>query len=422
MLRPRLSSFCESALALASSAQAAFILESGKAAAKFLRMFDQAITRFKDFLWRLPWAVFLLVLLAFLVLKNGLWVFPAVEKVRLISLDIYHGHFVNEPREQYLNYSYLGPLLGHALGTNASTQSYVLMHFFLWLAGTAGILQMFRKKFGDDLGRYAGLALVGLPITTTCLVWLGNSDVFVFLGASVLFLTSSWLVALLAGLLLGVAHFEQTALILLLLLLPAWLLKKPAVLSARLLLLGLAGAVAGRLLLQGWFYLEHIHLAMDRVNYVLTAGDSQFAFALAAHFGVLLLSLFGAFWPYLVFRLEALRESDRRPFWGVVVALLLAAAVLGVVLDSTRIFALLSWPLFLLLLPGMLDEGRRRDELRKIFLACALAAILFPPLMVWSGQIFSSANYVFAGRVLTAVQDSEPVFPDNYKRYNELYK
>ena len=134
------------------------------------------------------------------------------------------------------------------------------------------------------------------------------------------------------------------------------------------------------------------------------------------------MSLFGAFWPYLIFRLEALRETGRRPFWGVAAALLGAAAILGVVLDSTRIFALLTWPIFLLLLPGMLDEGARRDELRKIFLACALAAIMFPPLMVWSGQIFSSSNYVFAERVVDAAQNSEPVFPDNDKHLNELYK
>ena len=102
--------------------------------------------------------------------------------------------------------------------------------------------------------------------------------------------------------------------------------------------------------------------------------------------------------------------------------LLGAMAILCVVLDSTRIFALLSWPLVLLLLPGMIEEGARRDELRKTFLACAMAAVVFPPLMVWSGKVFSSANFVFADRLITAAQDSEPVFPDNYKMYNDLYK
>jgi len=385
-------------------------------------MFNQAITRFKDFLWRLPWGVFLLILLAFLVLKNGLWPVPNIDLVRSISLDLQANPVAHLPRQQYLMYSYVGPFLGHWLGTNVSIQAYVFMHFFIWLAATVAILQGIRRKFGDDLGRLAGLALVGLPVTTTCLVWLGDSDVFVFLASSLLFLTTSWVVAFLVGIFFGVAHFELGVLIGAALLGSAWLIGNPRLLNGRALLLSLVGMVLGRMALQEWFEWNHFHLGTDRFQYVLTADPDRFARGLVEHFGILTLSLFGAFWPYVIFRFEALRETRRPLFWGLSAWLLGAVAILCIVLDSTRIFALLSWPLVLLLLPGMIEEGARRDELRKTFLACAMAAVVFPPLMVWSGKVFSSANFIFADRLITAAQDSEPVFPDNYKMYNDLYK
>jgi len=375
-------------------------------------MLNQAITRFKDFLWRLPWGVFLLILLAFLVLKNGLWVTPAIETVRAISLDLHSNPVASAPRQQFLMYSYFGPLLGHWLGLSGSTQQFVLMHFCFWLIGTVAILHSLRKKFGDDLGRLAGLALVGLPVTTTCLVWLGKSDVFVFVFSSLLFLTASWPIAFLAGVILGVANFEQGFFIVLFLLVPAWLIKKPEVLNVRLLLLGLAGLAVGEGLLLGWFRYNHFHLNSGRLYYILTEDPDQFSHQIGFRFGVLALSLFGVFWPYLLFRMEAARENDRKLFAGAVFGLVGAATLLCVVLDSTRVFGLLTWPLFLLLLPGMLDEGDRRDELKKIFLACALIAVVFPPLMVAPGRMFSSANFVFAERLFTAVETGQPIFPD----------
>lgn len=375
-------------------------------------MLDQAVTRFKDFLWRLPWGVFLLILLAFLVLKNGLWVAPGIETIRAISLDLRHNPLALEPRNQFLMYSYFGPLLAHLLHANGTTQQFVLMHFFFWLAGTVAVLHLVRKKFGDDLGRLAALALVGLPVTTTCLVWLGKSDVFVFVCSSLLFLTASWPVAILAGVVLGLANFEQGAFIVLFLLVPACLIKRPAVLNVRSLLFGVAGLAIGEALMLGWFHYNHFDLNSGRLYYMLTEGAGGFAHQLAFRFGVLALSLFGAFWPYLIFRLEAARENDRQLFAGVALGLAGAAALLCVVMDSTRVFGLLTWPLFLLLLPGLLDEGVRRDELRKIFLACALAAVIFPPLMVAPGRIFSSANFAFGERLVTAIETAQPVFPD----------
>jgi len=375
-------------------------------------MLDHAITRFKDFLWRLPWGVFLLILLAFLVLKNGLWVAPGIETIRAISLDLHHNPVAHEPRAQFLMYSYFGPLLAHLLHANGTTQQFVLMHFLFWLVGTVAILYRVREKFGDDLGRLAGLALVGLPVTTTCLVWLGKSDGFVFVCSSLLFLTASSPVAFVAGIILGLANFEQGVFIVLFLLIPACLIKRPAVLSVRLLLFGLAGLAVGEGLMLGWFHYNHFDLNSGRLYYMLSEGAGGFAHQLAFHFGVLALSLFGAFWPYLIFRLEAARETDRQLFTGAAIGLAGAAALLCVVMDSTRVFALLTWPIFLLLLPGLLDEGARRAELKKIFLACALAAVVFPPLMVAPDRLFSSANYVFGERVITAVETSQPVFPD----------
>jgi hypothetical protein len=338
---------------------------------------------------------FVALVLGLAVLRNGLWFVPNVDLVRQISLDptTCPELIRTFPPVQYLMSSYLGPLLAWLLRANGDYLVFALLHLALFLALFPVVLWQARRKFGDPFARCLGIAFAVLPVSTTVFTWLGNSDTFTVLLGSAVFLCESVVVLLPAGFLLGVNHFEQGVLIVLLTALSQWFIAGPVPLSPRKRVAWVwaaLGLALGKAALSRWFAAHHFPLAAGRLEWVMATGLSHFATMFVVNLLPLLFSLFNVFWAAVLLLGLVIAGKYPRRLMELAVLCGLALATAALTYDATRVFALLCWPVVLafLLLALHVDPAPHAGT-RKLMTAVLASGLVVPPLMVWAGNIHS---------------------------------
>jgi hypothetical protein len=338
---------------------------------QFTRKIEQLL--FESPTWKL-----LAVVSALWLVKTGIWVYPNPLALWAMAQNPFASPFTN-PDEHYLMWSWLGPWLAWLAGATTMTKL-----FALYLAYSAAFTFLFVRvalaSLPRELARTAIVLFAVLPVSTTAYFWVGQDSLTLLLIMTALAFPSAPLVTAVAGVLLGMQHFEQGFFAAAGLCAAVFLNRRqgyPLPYGLKFCLLLVGATVTGKLALVGLFRHYDIHVNSGRMYW------------LRQHLGLLLSSFFlhvqGIVWSVLGLGwLAAARFADwgRRslPFFLVLGGLCLLAAVSG---DQTRVVAIVSFPLvtaYWLLNPDFLSRLGRRE----VALLFGLWVVM-PMSWVWMG-------------------------------------
>ena len=281
------------------------------------------------------------------------------------------------PLDQYLLGSPIGAIVAAIF--NATTErSFELVHVVVFIGFVIGIAVLLCRKFGVRAAALVGAGFIGSQTSVILMAWIGSYDVFTVGLSSLLLLVRSRWAALVIGFLLTFAAFEQGLIILLLLGVLALL----GMIEHKVNLLWAAGGlVVGRLLQQIWLSANHV-----------TEGRSSFLQQQGVHV------FLDQFWKGLPWLLPtclgvtivavAVAISSEQGWRNriVVVSLFIACFVpVAVSFDQSRIYAILTWPMVMVLLLRYSKRAEDRDVERLSMLTLGLAAIV-PGIFVWTGK------------------------------------
>ncbi len=167
----------------------------------------RTIDRIERFLFEAPARQFILVLIALMLVKTGIGVIGNASFSALLAKN----PFVNPlavAEHQYVIWNWLGSFLAWTIGASGQG-AFIALHMLF----TAGFLALFFglafRKFDDATARTAILLFVFLPVSSTPLFWVGYDSLTLPLILIALAFPGRWLIAAIAGVLLGMQHFEQ---------------------------------------------------------------------------------------------------------------------------------------------------------------------------------------------------------------------
>lgn len=275
--------------------------------------------------------------------------------------------------EHYLMGSPLGFWLQWALRIT-STPAYVAMHLVMLIAAVVGSTLMLRRYWSDTAARYGLMAWVCSPLSAIETTALGQPDAStLFATAAIIAGPTGW--CLVGGVLLGFNHFEQGVFIVAFVLVLRW---HVAGRWERSGFATLAGMAAGKALLEWYHHAAgveidgRLEMARDLVAWDSVSGFSDVA--LAATW-----SVYGTIWVAVIW-------AVRQEAWRFLVLTFVALPPVIVTLDTTRVWALLTWPVVLALCYWVTQ--RDSVQVRRVALCLVLLACVIPRANVWSGGAF----------------------------------
>ncbi len=333
------------------------------------------------------------LILGLALLLNGMWYSSQAVLFWQVSKDITRNPFLGQAEGEWVLTSFLGPMLGYFTGANRSLLAYCLLHFIVFLLGITLLVFLIRRQHSDFAARAVLIVLFTSPVANVVLTWLGSPDAFtVLLGLAIAAFWDRWIVVLLCSILLGIDHPEQGSIILLLLMLFSFIARGRGG-AIRTGAIGMAGLLLGAAGVQTYFAARHFEVLYSRVEYILEQGPFEYVKSTFSQPFALLFSLFNA----LLFFLAAYvvqywkRDKTARAF---VVCSLLAFAVMLITLDQTRVFALLTFPVIVMLVcsrPLQATDGADRRFFETVLAISLVLGILIPRFTVRSGTVFFSA-------------------------------
>jgi len=358
--------------------------------------FARWVHRLEARLQAIPFGQFTSLIFALIVLQNGLWVIPNVETLRLLSTDLSRNMLENRPGETYLYSSFLGLALAHFAQASQTLFRFVFFHFLCLCVSYLALAWALKRKYGEAVARLVLLAFATLPLSNILCNWLGISDVFVFLFGTGLVICDSLILLAVFSFLLGLAHGEQALLITAGVGFVGGALRhsqKQTTSEIRKTLVMIGSALGAKLALNGYFASHGFHLQTTRFNYVFKALIVVLE-DFARNFQAEIFSLYHVGWLFLVPISFLLWKRDRISFWALTLSQMAYLGVTMLVLDETRDFALLSWPLVVLLLTeGVQTKRFRLEELSRLLLPAFFLSLVLPKLIVWEGRIHSTAIF-----------------------------
>ena len=240
--------------------------------------------------------------------------------------------------------------------------------------GLAWQVWLAKRHHGDGGARMVAIAWFAAPLAAVLVTWLGQPDPITVIAAGTLVLARARPLLVLAGFVLGFDHFEAGVPILAStgLLLVA---ERRAWLDTVLAAIGLAG---GKLALVAW-QTAHDQDPISRLAYVRETGWERYVIAAFGNVPAWLYSTFSVAWPLVALAFVAAGRGVRR---AMIASALLAAVTTLATLDSTRVFALVSWPL-------VVFAVTRAPDLRAGAWVM-LAALVIPRVLVWEGGVIAS--------------------------------
>lgn len=281
------------------------------------------------------------------------------------------------PLAQFTLTSPIGAVVA-ALFRATTETSFNLVQLGVLVGFVVAIGAVLCRRYDWRTAAFLGAGFVGSQTSVILLAWIGSYDVFtVGLSSSIVLIRNRWL-ALAAGFCLTFAAFEQGLIILVML----------GVLAAigmfahwRALLWATGGLLAGRLVQQLWLNANHV--THGRMYFFQQTGLDAF------------LSQFWKSLPWLiptglgVTLLAVVLAVASEPSWRnrVVVISLLVACLIPVAMsfDQSRVFAILTWPLVMVLLLRYAERTSPKDIERVSMITLGLAAFV-PGIFVWTGK------------------------------------
>ena len=318
----------------------------------------------------------------FLFFATGFHATPALNAVVKISQHLWSNPFAIDEDGQWLMGSYLDPMLGAWFNANTSNAHYYAFHLALTILAVVGLYFAVRQRSATAANEWLVLFL-SAPISYTLFWWIGYSDIYVFIGSSILVVFAGHgAITFLTATALAIAHFEQAAIVLLL-----WVVLNLQQLPYSKLVTPLVGLCLGKGLLMLAFsgngilqtetrleYIADFHLA-DYVALALAQPALPYTFV---HGSVL-------FW-YLGYR--DLSNNFRARY---AICWLIATVVALFTIDTTRVASLLTWPVLLHFYRETRNVERfDRYGRQSVFAWLLVAALFAPKIQVWNGKIYGA--------------------------------
>lgn len=351
----------------------------------------KALSLVQNFVFERPLWQLILTIALLIFIKVGIWYIPNIE----MSLAIAQNPFINpfeDPRDHYL------------LGNWASNYLAYLFHatkwlsFFLYyLAFSLGFSFLFlgfvlRHLEGDSIRKSLILFCI-LPVSATAYFWVGPDSVTLFFLLLPFVFPVSLVITILCGLILGLQHFEQSAIGVGALCLALYIngrSKQPLALTYKLrfALTLLAGIGLGKFALNTFFSLYQIQVNSGRW-YVLIQNLFHGGFDLLGNFFLnwqtIIWGMLGLGWV-VVFRLMDL-GSGTKSFFIALGCLVLLIPLVG---DQTRVGAITTLPLLLVF---CLSNPTFLNKLSKRFVAGLFGLwVLMPWAWVFLGKARNSVS------------------------------
>jgi hypothetical protein len=323
-------------------------------------------------------ALFVAGMIALSLFRNGFGTMPRLHFYAVDYVDALPGVARRNPIDQWQLWSPLGPIAARTLGIH-SVSGYAALHGCVLLVGFFLLVIGVRRTRGSLAMRVATVAFVSLPISVVLQSWVGSYDAWVFILATTIVVCRSREVALLAGVGLALANFEQGLIIVVLLTLVAWAGAEGSVARCIASAVGLG---TGRIALGIWLYRNGVR--HGRLDVVRRMGISYPASVAERHWVLLTLGLLGVGLPLVV----AIASSGRRECVLTLTVVMLAVAPMLVSTDETRVYALITWPPLLALAIGA--AARNPDRMRRVLRPTVAAALILPGWFVWFGRPFLS--------------------------------
>lgn len=258
------------------------------------------------------------------------------------------------------------------------------------------------KKFGKSLSFLFTALLISSSLTTILLSWVGMPDNITVLLTIPLLFTSSmiWLFILSF---LGMTNHVVFAFVAIEILILRWIAKEKK-LNRWHFLVAIMGLILGFVIVQSFLAVNEIDV-LTRFDFLKRYElDNWFAWN-TNYFPMTLFSLLNSQWLLLVVCFIMFFTKDRRFF--IVVALFLAVNYLVTffTLDTTRVFALMSWGLVFesifhsFHLARKEPDGKYERELSSALLLVAILSIITPRYFAFEGEIVLSPFKEFLTRI-----------------------
>ena len=281
------------------------------------------------------------------------------------------------PLAQFTLSSPIGAVVASLFRATTET-SFNLVQLGVLIAFVVAIGVLLCRRYDYRTAAFLGAGFVGSQTSVILLAWIGSYDVFtVGLSSLIVLARHRWL-ALTAGFLLTFAAFEQGLIVLA-------MLGILAVIGMfahwRMLLWAAGGLLVARLVQQIWLSANHV--MHGRMYFFQQTGLDAF------------LEQFWKSLPWLlptglgVTIVAVVLAVASEPSWRnriIVISLFVACLIpVAMTFDQSRVFAVLTWPLVMVLLLRYAERTAPKDIERVSMLTLGLAALL-PGIFVWTGK------------------------------------
>jgi hypothetical protein len=317
---------------------------------------------------------FVVAMIAVSLFRNGFGQMPRLHFYAIDYVNALPGVPARVPLEQWQLWSPIGPIVARLLAIH-SVGGFTALHACVIVTGFVVLVVGVRRTRGSLAMRVVVVAFVALPISVVLQSWTGSYDAWVFTFSTLIVVCGSRQVALLAGLGLALANFEQGLVIVALLTLIAWTRTEGSVARCAASAVGLG---VGRLALGFWLHAHGVR--HGRLDVVRHDGVPYLASVAGRHWELLGLGLLGTGLPLVA----AIASSRRRECLLTLAVLGVAVAAMLVSTDETRVFALVTWaPLLALAIGTTVRSPARMGSM----LAPTIALSAFVPgWFVWFGR------------------------------------
>jgi len=332
------------------------------------------------------------------ILQNGVWYSPQTERLWLMSENIFANPFLDQPKNQWLLSSFLGPLLGYVTSANRSIYLYSLLHLIIFIIFFTVMIAVAKQRHGDYIARSVLILFFLSPISNVLFTWLGSPDIITFLLSMALILFEKNIpVLVISAFLLGMNHPEQGLVILILLAIFTCTSGERPKEVFKFALVGIGSLLLGKFLVGWYFEIFNFDVTYSRAEYISNGGLYLYVKSTLSNPFAMMFSLYNILYIFIAIYLAYYWKKEKIAFAFLVYSLL-AFTVILFTLDQTRVFSILTFPGLLLLVfsPTFRDSPTEQKEFfQNVLSILLLAGIFIPRFTILNGEVhFSSYQYL----------------------------
>jgi hypothetical protein len=344
------------------------------------------------------WLLFCIVLLI-VVLINGVSLVPPEHYYRLAQ-----NPFVTRTDISLDNYwqeSILLPLFTYYTHLNSKAAFHLFCVVIIILSFSLFAL-LSKRRYGKSLSLLFTTLLILSSLTTVLLSWVGMPDNITVLLTVPLFFTNSLLWFFVLSI-LGMTNHVVFAFVVMEILTLRWVAREKA-LNHWHFLVTILGLSVGYFVVNAFLAFNGINI-LNRIDFMSRYGLDSWAAWNTNYFPMTLFSLLNSQWLILAVCFIMFFNKDRRFFAAVFFFLVVNYLITFFTLDTTRVFALLSWGIVFESIFHSYHLARKESndkyekELSSALLLVAFLSIIVPRYYAFEGEIVLSPFKEFLTRI-----------------------